>query len=99
MVFKARDMPTFEKPFKPDHSKAALVTQSLDFSFRTELRLGKAASPMDRQDQAAAQLGRHNGAGYGADPFMANLRSFQPSSRPARARLSRARCRPRSPPA
>lgn len=81
MVFKARDMPEFAKPFRPDHSKAALVTQSLDFSFRTDLRLGKAASPLGRMDNAAAQIDRKNGAGYGADPFMASLRSSVQSPR------------------
>ena len=98
MVFKARDMPKFDKPFSPDHSKAALVTQSLDFSFRTDLRLGKAATAHNRKDLAASQLGdRLGGAGYGADPFMANLRSSPHSSPRGSSGVSQARATAGSP--
>ena len=83
MKFKAREMPEFDKPFRPDHSKAALVTQSLDFSFKTDMRLGKAAAMLDRKDLADAQISRMNGAGYGADPFMAGLRGSPRSPRNA----------------
>ena len=46
MEFKSRQMPKFTKPFKPDHSKAALVTQSLEFNFKTDMRLGKAVTTL-----------------------------------------------------
>jgi hypothetical protein len=70
-------MPKFEKPFTPDRSKSAQVTQSLDFSFRTDLRLGKVACLKERVDQALPELQSKmaHGGGYGADPFMASLRS------------------------
>ncbi|GAX76495.1 hypothetical protein CEUSTIGMA_g3940.t1 [Chlamydomonas eustigma] len=82
LVFKARDMPKFNKPFTPDRSKSAQVTQSLDFSFRTDLRLGKVACLKEREDQASPELQSMmaHGGGYGADPFMASLRSSAKTS-------------------
>lgn len=52
------------------------VTQSMEFNFRTDDRLGKALSPAQRIDMAGAAmgLGRFDGQGY-ADAFSASLRS------------------------
>ncbi|KAJ9511708.1 hypothetical protein QJQ45_018010 [Haematococcus lacustris] len=43
-------------PFKLDHSKALPVTQSVDFSLKTDARLGRALPVKDRQDAAAPAI-------------------------------------------
>ncbi|KAL6759464.1 hypothetical protein V8C86DRAFT_2572731 [Haematococcus lacustris] len=53
MEFKARPLPDFSSPFKPDHSKSPAVTKSMDFSLKTDARLGRALGLKDRQDAAA----------------------------------------------
>ncbi|KAJ9514798.1 hypothetical protein QJQ45_028478 [Haematococcus lacustris] len=53
MEFKARRLPDFSSPFKPDHSKSPAVTKSMDFSLKTDARLGRALGLKDRQDAAA----------------------------------------------
>ncbi|KAJ9511635.1 hypothetical protein QJQ45_008481 [Haematococcus lacustris] len=56
MQFKARPLPDFSSPFKLDHSKALPVTQSVDFSLKTDARLGRALPVKDRQDAAAPAI-------------------------------------------
>lgn len=41
LVFKARNVPSFAAPFKPDLSKAAAVTKATDVELPTDKRLGK----------------------------------------------------------
>jgi len=75
MVFKARAMPDFSSPFRPDPAKAASVTTSQEFNFKTDSRLGKSLVLSAREDRALHRLGsgRFDGTGF-VDPFMNSLR-------------------------
>jgi hypothetical protein len=91
MVFKARDMPDFSRPFTPDPSKAAPVTAPEEPSLHTDSRLGKATPLGAREDilnNSSLGNGRGDGAGW-ACPFTASLRSSTTALPSTPSRLGR----------
>ncbi|MEW5296898.1 MAG: hypothetical protein WDW36_000145 [Sanguina aurantia] len=75
LEFKAAAMPDFSSPFKPSASKARGVTQSQEFKFSTDDRLGPAGlKPRDDREGAGLGHGVFDGSGY-HNAFAANLRS------------------------
>uniref|UniRef100_A0A7S3QWQ4 TPX2 C-terminal domain-containing protein n=1 Tax=Dunaliella tertiolecta TaxID=3047 RepID=A0A7S3QWQ4_DUNTE len=56
LTFKAGSMPSFKSPFRADLSKSQRVTDSIEFNFHTDRKLGKPKSPNEREDAAAPQL-------------------------------------------
>ncbi|MEW5318886.1 MAG: hypothetical protein WDW38_010070 [Sanguina aurantia] len=75
LEFKAAAMPDFSSPFKPSAGKARGVTQSQEFKFSTDDRLGPAGlKPRDDREGAGLGHGVFDGSGY-HNAFAANLRS------------------------
>ncbi len=75
LEFKARLMPDFSAPFRPDPSMSRPITSAAEPKLHTVARLGAAPSPRSRQDKEGDGLGAgvYNGEGY-IDPFFASLR-------------------------
>eukprot|EP00798_Chlamydomonas_sp_ICE-L_P019207 gene19207-25825_t len=59
MVFKATRMPNFSAPFRPS-SNTKSATQSIEFNFTTDGRLGKALSFAEREDMAGTRISSSN---------------------------------------
>lgn len=99
MVFKARDLPDFSAPFRPDPSKATPVTRSVDFSLQTTKRLGEAVPARDRVDAAAPQIS--GSQCFSPNQFSCSLRSSQQFAASPRGyqsmRMSVSSLSPRSP--
>lgn len=91
LEFKARNMPDFSSPFKPDPALSKGVTVGSEPSLSLEKRLGKPASVASRSDREGPGLGLgvYDGAGY-VDPFFASLRrsTVTPMSAPLAGRRS-----------
>ncbi|PNH04254.1 hypothetical protein TSOC_009602 [Tetrabaena socialis] len=75
LEFKARTMPDFSAPFRPDPSLSRPITAGAEPALHTVKRLGAAPSPNARKDKEGPGLGNgvYDGAGY-VDPFFASLR-------------------------
>ncbi|KAG2481943.1 hypothetical protein HYH03_019097 [Edaphochlamys debaryana] len=75
LEFKARAMPDFSSPFKPDPALAKPVTSAAEPELHTVKRLGTAPIPGRRSNKDGDGLGTgvYDGAGY-VDPFFASLR-------------------------
>ncbi|KXZ43065.1 hypothetical protein GPECTOR_105g97 [Gonium pectorale] len=75
LEFKARRMPDFSSPFRPDLTQAKPITEASEPQLHTVKRLGAAPSPGGREDKEGPGLGHgcYDGAGY-VDPFFASLR-------------------------